>query len=650
VTSASLTLASRPISWRPIGLVFLPFAAGYYLTYLFRTINALIASRLMADLGLGAADLGVLTSVFFLSLAAIQLPLGILLDRYGPRRVQITLLPIAALGATLFATADSFATLVIGRALIGIGVAGSLMSGLKAIILWFPRERISLANGCFIMLGALGAVTATAPVESLLVSIGWRGLFELLAIVSAGCALILYLVVPETWTVQVSRRRSEPIGLKSIYCDPRFWRLAPLSASCIGSAWALHGLWAAPWLADVAGLDQPAVVQHLFVMAVAACGGALLLGLAADRLRRQQSGSDDLLTVVAALFIAAQFALMLSWPVPTVILWAIVAGVGAATVLSFAILAENFPIEVGGQANAALNLLHVGGAFVLQSGIGLVIGQWAPDNGRYPTAAYQTAFAINIALQIAAFLWFIKPDRQARNSVSIAERAHVSSYLCAELSRAPSPYELATRAWDARLASARAETAHWRWAAFGSGALSVLFAATLVVSAGRVGVMPHIVAVEQFSSASAVSRPNDAVQPSDAQIAYALSHFVEDIRSLSTDAVVVRAKWARAYAMVTDHGAETLNAYAGNPGRFTPIGARAVIAKVTSVIRASDDSFEIHWNESSFENEAPAKNERFTAIITVVLKAPDSEKPLGKNPCGVYVHNINWSHDVARLE
>jgi MFS family permease len=221
--------------------VFLPFAAGYYLTYLFRTINALIANRLMADLGLGAADLGALTSVFFLSLAATQLPLGVLLDRYGPRRVQITLLPIAAFGATVFATADSFATLVIGRALIGVGVAGSLMSGLKAIILWFPRERAPLANGCFIMLGALGAVTATAPAESLLASIGWRGLFELLAIVSAGCALILYLVVPETWTLQNSGRRPEPIGLKSIYCDSRFWRLAPLSATCIGSAWALHG-------------------------------------------------------------------------------------------------------------------------------------------------------------------------------------------------------------------------------------------------------------------------------------------------------------------------------------------------------------------------------------------------------------------------
>jgi hypothetical protein len=140
VTVASATLASRPVALRPVLIVFLPFAAGYYLTHLFRTINALIANRLMADFGLGAADLGVLTSVFFLSFAAIQLPLGILLDRYGPRRVQITLLPIAGLGAALFAAAECFTSLAISRALIGIGVAGSLMSGLKAIILRFSAR------------------------------------------------------------------------------------------------------------------------------------------------------------------------------------------------------------------------------------------------------------------------------------------------------------------------------------------------------------------------------------------------------------------------------------------------------------------------------------------------------------------------------
>jgi sugar phosphate permease len=129
--------------------VLLPFAAGYYLSYLFRCINALIAGDLVAELGLGAADLGLLTSVYFLVFAAVQLPCGVLLDRYGPRVVDSALLLIAAAGALLFALADGVAALLVARALIGLGVAVGLMAGLKAIVLWFPPERVALANGSF---------------------------------------------------------------------------------------------------------------------------------------------------------------------------------------------------------------------------------------------------------------------------------------------------------------------------------------------------------------------------------------------------------------------------------------------------------------------------------------------------------------------
>jgi MFS family permease len=157
--------------------VLLPFAAGYYLSYLFRTINALIAGDLAADLGLDAFDLGLLTSVYFLSLAVVQLPFGALLDRYGPRTIQSLLLLVASVGALVFALAEHFLVLLLGRALIGLGVALALMAGLKAIVLWFPQGRVALANGWLVMLGALGAITATGPAEFVVQSIGWRGLF-----------------------------------------------------------------------------------------------------------------------------------------------------------------------------------------------------------------------------------------------------------------------------------------------------------------------------------------------------------------------------------------------------------------------------------------------------------------------------------------
>ena len=199
------------------------------------------------------------------------------------------------------------------------------------------------------------------------------------------------------------------VGLKKVYADPRFWRVAPLSASCIGTAWALQGLWAAQWLKDVDGFDRAEVVQHLFAMAVALSLGAILLGMAADRLRRRGVGPEVLLGFVAVVFIAAQFALILRLPLPSYLEWAVVAAVGAATVLSFAILAEYFPKELAGRANGALNLFHIAAAFAVQYATGVVVQQWMPEAGHYPEIAYQTAFALNLVLQIAAWIWFAMP-------------------------------------------------------------------------------------------------------------------------------------------------------------------------------------------------------------------------------------------------
>jgi MFS family permease len=386
--------------------VFLPFVIGYYLAYFFRTIQAVMASPLATEMGLSAGDLGLLTSIYFLTFAAAQIPIGMLLDRYGPRRVQSTLLVVAALGSALFAASESFSMLLLGRALIGLGVAAALTAGMQALVLWFPREKVSLLNGLMVMLGALGAVTATWPAEFLVASIGWREVFGSFAGLTAVCAILVYFVVPEA---APGPNRTSSMSLKTVYTDPRFWRLAPLSASCIGTAWALQGLWAAQWLADVDGFDRAGVVHHLFIMAAALSGGAIGLGVAADRLRRRGIGLEILLGGVATIFIAIQLALILRLPLPSFILWSGIAATGAATVLSYTILADFFPKELTGRANAALNLLHIGAAFAVQYAIGLLVQQWTADAGHYPTVAYQIAFAINVVCQIGAWIWFMIP-------------------------------------------------------------------------------------------------------------------------------------------------------------------------------------------------------------------------------------------------
>src|SRR5262245_24144430 len=158
-----------------------PFAFGYFLTYLLRAVNAVVAPDLVAEIGLGAAELGLLTAAYLGAFALFQLPLGVLLDRYGPRRVQATLLGVAAVGSLLFAFGRDALTLTVARAIIGLGFAGGLMSSFKAVVIWVPEPRRALANACVMSFGALGLLTATAPTELAVHAIGWRAVFVALA-------------------------------------------------------------------------------------------------------------------------------------------------------------------------------------------------------------------------------------------------------------------------------------------------------------------------------------------------------------------------------------------------------------------------------------------------------------------------------------
>ncbi len=398
---------------RRIGCVLLPFAAGYYLSYLFRTINALIAADLTAELGLTAADLGLLTAVYFLVFAAAQIPCGILLDRHGPRTLLSGLLLLASAGALLFALADTLVGLLFGRALIGAGVALALMGGFKAIVLWFPAERLALTNGWFVMLGALGAVTATAPADLLIAAVGWRGLFAVLGALSALAALLIVGIVPDEDRQPMPSKRVAP-ALFAIYRERRFWRLAPLSSLGIGTSWSLQGLWAAPWLRDVDGLDRTGVVAILSVMAIVVSASGLALGVAANHVRRLGGKTEHVLIATVGLSLSAQLALLLELPVAAGLAWSAIAAAGAATVLSYAILADYYPKEISGQANAALNLLHVGGAFALQSLMGLIIQQWPAEGGHYPPLAYKSAVGVVFAFELVALAWFFL--RAARTS------------------------------------------------------------------------------------------------------------------------------------------------------------------------------------------------------------------------------------------
>jgi len=486
---------------RLVASVLLPFAAGYYLSYLFRSINALIAGDLSAELGLSAADLGLLTSAYFLLFAAVQLPCGVLLDRYGPRLVDSALLLVASAGSLMFALAEGVWTLMLGRALIGLGVAVGLMAGLKAIVLWFPPERVALVNGWYIMLGALGALSATGPAEAVVQGIGWRGLFAMLAASTAVVALLILLVVPEKKPAR-GAGSSRKTSFFMIYRDPRFWRIAPLAALGVGTSFSLQGLWAAPWLTDVAGLDRSAVVEHLILMAAVLSASALLVGALAERLRRAGIPTELFLAGTLALSMAAQLALLLDLPVSSYLLFGIIAAGGATPVLSFAILARYFPSEVAGRANAALGVLNMGTAFALQCLSGLIIAQWTADGGHYPAQAHEAAMGAGLALQLIALAVFLAPKRRVQPMPMAHAVARALGFDASAVESMPAQYRAALSVGARPVAQTRRQATAWRFAAVASMALCVGLAGTLSLALIRPAVALHVVEENPLTSES----------------------------------------------------------------------------------------------------------------------------------------------------
>ncbi len=413
-------MAGQRASGRILVRLFLPFGLGYFVSYLFRTVNAVIAPDLVADLGLSPADLGLLTSAYFLAFAAFQLPLGVLLDRFGSRLVEGALLVIAAAGALVFALADSLAGVICGRALIGLGVSACLMAAFKAFSSWLPQERLPLANGVQMMSGGLGALTATTPVQAALRITDWRGVFIGLAVIALLAAMVVFFFVPE----QEHGRKTETLreqfsGLCRVLTHRQFWRIAPWAFTAQASYLSVQGLWAGPWLRDVAQLERAAVAQMLLWVAVAMIGGYFSFGKLAEVLARRGVRTSMVAGTGMLLFILAQILLVVT-PQYAVLLWPAFGFFGTACILPYALLAQIFPPQLTGRCNTSLNLFVFVGAFSAQWLIGAVIGLWPlTAAGGYSPTGYQAAFLVLILCQLCAAGWYRLSGKWA-----VATRSH----------------------------------------------------------------------------------------------------------------------------------------------------------------------------------------------------------------------------------
>ena len=400
---------SRPRPPASLSLVLAPFALGYFLSYFFRSVNAVVGPRLVADLGLSATELGLLTSAYLFAFALFQLPLGVLLDRFGPRRVQTALFACAATGALLFGIGQDIATLTVARALIGLGFAGGLMSGFKAVVLWVPEPRRALANAGIMSFGALGVLVATVPTELAVQAVGWRSVFVGLAVITFAVAALIFVAVPEQGASAAGEGlRGQIDGVIRIFRDRAFWRLAPLLATTAGAHIAIQTLWAGPWFRDVAGLDPIGVANYLMATALAFLVGILLSGAVADWFVRR---GVDLLTVMLgflALFFGAQLAIVLQWTSLNLLMWVVFGMTGQVAVLAYPWLSSFFGAALSGRANTAVNLVLFLTAFGAQYAIGAIIDLFpTTPGGGYDPMGYQVGFGVFFAAQLAALGWYL---------------------------------------------------------------------------------------------------------------------------------------------------------------------------------------------------------------------------------------------------
>lgn len=390
--------------------VFIPFAAGFFFSYLIRNVNAVIAPDLTQELALSAATLGLLTSAYFLTFAAFQLPLGLLLDRFGPRIVDAILLVLAGAGCAWFAYGEDVTDLVVARALIGLGVSACLMASFKAFSMWFPVERLPLINGCVLAVGGLGALAATAPVEWMLAVTDWRGVYLVTGAFGVVAAVILMLVVPKhpTESEPVTETLAEQLaGLGEVLRNRVFWRMMPVSAICNGTLLALQGLWAGPWLADVAGLDREGIAFALAAIPPLMVAGFFLSGLASERAGALGWTPHRIAGAGIVVYLLVQLGIIFNVPLPPILLWCLFGFFATFSLVFYAVLTAHFGVALAGRVNTAMNVFSFGYAFAAQWALGVIIGLFpAEEPGSYQVEGYQLAFAAAFLVQAVCFFWY----------------------------------------------------------------------------------------------------------------------------------------------------------------------------------------------------------------------------------------------------
>jgi len=403
--------------------VFLLFSAGYFVSYVFRGVNLGFAPFITHDLGLSAADLGVLTSLYFLGFAGAQIPAGVLLDHFGARRVTAVTLLFAAAGIWVFGAAHSVGMMMAGRLLIGVGVSVCLGAAFKALAQHFASARLPLMNGLVMAIGGFGGVMVGSPLTWVLTFSSWRSVCVGLGLMTVAVALAQWMLVPETnETRHQASIGAQFQGTLHILRSATFWKIASFSVVTQGVFYAMQSLWVGAWLRDVQGFAPKEAAALVSILGFAMMAGCVGFGAAARSLERRGVSLYAFCGIGMALYVLTQLLIVFNAPLPASLLWAAYGIFGGTGILTYAVMARSFPAQMTGRVNTTLTLIIFLLIFGFQIGVGAVLSHWPASGGHYPAAAHLAAWGILIAFQVLSAVWYVIPGRKPVHAAAHARQ------------------------------------------------------------------------------------------------------------------------------------------------------------------------------------------------------------------------------------
>ncbi len=394
-------------------LIFFVFAYGYFISALLRAITATLSPLLTSEFNLTAGDLGLLAGGYFLGFASMQIPLGYLLDKHGPKKVVSSFLLIAIIGTLAFALAQSFSGLFISRILIGVGVSACLMGPLTGYRIWFADEYQQRANAWMLMVLSMGFVFSTLPVQLLLPVIGWRWIFGLIAILIFFIIILTLLFIP-SWKTEDSNYKKNAGSLADVWKNKFFRSTIPLGLFNYGGMVAIQTLWAGPWMVRVAGYSPLESATGLFWINTTMLIAFFIFGYILPKITKLGLKSMQLMKLGLPISYLSLVIIIISGENAGPIHFTIYILTSIVLTLTQPAVALSFSTSLAGKSLTSFNLLIFVGTFIMQWGIGLII-DLSQSLGKSEVVSYQISFFVYLLICIFSYLYFILKNNNLAN-------------------------------------------------------------------------------------------------------------------------------------------------------------------------------------------------------------------------------------------